>query len=249
MKIKIKDLEFIIKKIFFSQSYLLKKRLLRAINNNYEKELTFIDRFSDKAKNAIDIGVYRGVYSLKLSQNFKQIYAFEPNPLLFPYLKKNLKKIIENIDLYNLALSDETGTTELKLPLRSESIFRDNIEELYQLGAASIHPNNEFKSLKKVTVKTEKLDNIYINDIGFIKIDVEGHELEVINGAKETISKNKPVLLIEIEKRHSKRSVEDTINSINNLGYNCFFAQNNNLVSIEHLNDKKLFNNFFFLPK
>ena len=85
MKIKFKDLEFIIKKFFFSQSYLLKKRLLRAINNNYEKELTFIDRFSDKSKNAIDIGVYRGVYSFKLSQNFKQIYAFEPNPLLFPY--------------------------------------------------------------------------------------------------------------------------------------------------------------------
>ena len=249
MKIKIKDLEFIIKKFFFSQSYLLKKRLLRAINNNYENELTFIDRFSDKSKNAIDIGVYRGVYSLKLSQNFKQIYAFEPNPLLFPYLKKKLRKIIKNIDLYNLALSDHTGTTELKLPLRSESIFKDNIEELYQLGAASIHPNNEFKSFKKVMVNTEKLDNISINDIGFIKIDVEGHELEVINGAKETISKNKPVLLIEIEKRHSKRSVEDTINSINNLGYNCFFAQNNNLVSTEHLNDKKLFNNFFFLPK
>ena len=170
MKIKMKDLEFIIKKIFFSQSYLLKKRLIRAINNNYEKELTIIDRFSDKSKNALDIGVYRGVYSLKLSQNFNQIHAFEPNPLLFPYLNDNLKKIITNINLYNLALSDKRGETELKLPVRSESIFKDNIEELYQLGAASIHPENKFENFRKVKVKVEKLDNILINNIGFIKI-------------------------------------------------------------------------------
>ena len=249
MKIKIKDLEFIIKKIFFSQSYLLKKRLVRAIKNNYEKELTIIDRFSDKSKNAVDIGVYRGVYSLKLSQNFNQIHAFEPNPLLFPYLNNNLKKIIKNINLYNLALSDKSGETELKLPVRSESIFKDNIEELYQLGAASIHPENEFENFKKVHVKVDKLDNILIKNIGFIKIDVEGHELEVIEGAKETIAKDKPILLIEIEKRHSKRPVEETINKINKLKYDCFFVKDKKLIHIEKLNNKNLENNFFFLPK
>ena len=249
MKIKIKDLEFIIKKIFFSQRYLLKKRLVRAINNNYEKELNIIDRFSDKSKNALDIGVYRGVYSLKLSQNFKQIHAFEPNPLLFPYLNDNLKKIIKNINLYNLALSDKSGETELKLPVRSRSIFKDNIEELYQLGAASIHPENEFENFEKVQVKVEKLDNILIENIGFIKIDVEGHELEVIEGAKETIIKNKPVLLIEIEKRHSKKPVEETIGKINNLEYDCFFVKDKKLIPIEKLNNKNLENNFFFLPK
>ena len=249
MKIKIKDIEFIIKKIFFSQSYLLKKRLIRAINNNYEKELTIIDRFSDKSKNALDIGVYRGVYSLKLSQNFNQIHAFEPNPLLFPYLNTNLKKIIKNINLYNLALSNNSGETELKLPVRTKSIFKENIEELYQLGAASIHPKNEFENFKKVQVKVEKLDNISINNIGFIKIDVEGHELEVIEGAKNTITKDKPILLVEIEKRHSKISVEETILKINNLKYECFFVKDNELIPVEKLNNKNLENNFFFLPK
>jgi len=249
MKIIIKDLEFFLKKIFFSQSYLLRKRLIRAINKNYEKELSLIDRFANKSKDALDIGVYRGVYSFKLSKSFKKVHAFEPNPLLFPYLNKNLKKIINNIDLYNLALSDKQGDTELKLPKRAKSIFKDNIEELYQLGAASIHPQKDFKEFKKVQVNKNKLDNIPIkNDIGFIKIDVEGHELEVINGAIETIKRNKPILLIEIERRHSKRSVEDTINHINNLGYKSFFVKNENLISTENLSDKNLENNFFFLP-
>ena len=92
MKFRLKDLEFFIKKFFFSQSYLLKKRLKRAIDNKYEKELNLIERFANKSKDAIDIGVYRGVYSLKLSQYFKFVHSFEPNPLLFPYLSKNLKK-------------------------------------------------------------------------------------------------------------------------------------------------------------
>ena len=249
MKIRIKDIEFIIKKIFFSQSFLLEKRLTRAINRNYEKELAIIDRFSDKSKNAIDIGVYRGVYSFKLSKIFKKVHAFEPNKLLFSYLNKNLKKIVKNIELYNLALSDKKGDAKLKLPIRSKSIFKDNIEELYQLGAASMHPHKEFKEFKTVQVKMNRLDNIPIdNDIGFIKIDVEGHELEVINGAIQTIQKNRPILLIEIERRHSKRSVEETIEHINKLGYNCFFVNNQKLISIEKLNDKNLENNYFFLP-
>lgn len=249
MKIRLKDLEFFIKKFFFSQSYLLKKRLKRAIDNNYEKELSLIERFANKSRDAIDVGVYRGVYSLKLSQNFKFVHSFEPNPLLFPYLSKNLEKIIKNIKLYNLALSNKDSETVLKLPIRSRSIFKDNIEELYQLGAASIHPNNEFENFKKVPVNTEKLDNLSINNIGFIKIDVEGHELEVIEGAKKTIIKNKPILLIEIEKRHSKRSVEETIGFINNLNYDCYFVKDEDLRPIVELNDKNLVNNFFFLPK
>ena len=211
--------------------------------------MTIIDRFSDKSKNALDIGVYRGVYSLKLSQNFNQIHSFEPNPLLFPYLNINLKKIIKNINLYNLALSNKSGETELKLPVRSKSIFKENIEELYQLGAASIHPKNEFEDFKKVRVKIDKLDNISINNIGFMKIDVEGHELEVIEGAKVTITKDKPILVIEIEKRHSKRPVEETIAKICNLNYECFFVKVNELIPVEKLNDKNLENNFFFLKK
>ena len=128
----IKDFEYILKK-FIPEKYLLKKRLNRAIKKNYEKELPIIKKFSDKSKDALDIGVYRGVYSFQLAKYFNFVHSFEPNPLLFPYLDKNLKKILNNIQLYNYALSDSNGDTKLKLPIRSESIFKNNIEELYQL--------------------------------------------------------------------------------------------------------------------
>ena len=111
---------------------------------NSTEELEIIKKFSDKSKDALDIGVYRGVYSFQLARYFNFVHSFEPNPLLFPYLNKNLKKILNNIQLYNYALSDSNGDTKLKLPIRSESIFKNNIEELYKLGAASIHSKNKF---------------------------------------------------------------------------------------------------------
>ena len=53
----IKDFEYLLKKIL-PEKYLLEKRLKRAIKKNYEKELALIEKFSDKSKDALDIGVY-----------------------------------------------------------------------------------------------------------------------------------------------------------------------------------------------
>ena len=244
----IKDLEFILKKII-PEKFLLKKRIQRSIKKGYEKELEIINQFTDKSKDAIDVGVYRGIYSYKLAQHFKFVHCFEANPLLYPLLNDNLKKIIKNINLYNLALSSDNGETILKLPIRSKSFFKKNIEELYELGAASVHPNNKFNNFKEVKVKKKKLDSIkFENKIGFIKIDVEGHELEVIEGALKTIKENKPVLLVEIEEKHSKRMVIDSIKYIENIGYKCYFEKNKELLQVEKLKNVNEEFNFFFLP-
>ncbi len=245
-----KDIEFLLKKIFFSESYLLKKRIIRAINKNYEKELEIIEKFADKTKDAIDIGVYRGVYSFKLAQNFRKVHAFEPNSLLFPYLKKNLNKIVQNLQLYNIALSDTEGTADLNLPIRSNSLFKDNIEELFKLGSATIHIDNTFKDFKSIKVQKNKLDNMNLGDnIGFIKIDVEGHEQSVIDGGLETIKKNMPVMLIEIEERHSKKPIIQTINNIKELGYEAYFFYNNRLTNIKENENFNLERNFIFIKK
>ena len=243
----IKDIEYIIKKIFISDSFLLKKRLKRAIKKSYEKELSITGMFADQNKDAVDVGVYRGVYSYKLSKEFKNIYSFEPNPLIFPFLKKNLPKIINNIKLYNCALSDKEGFAELKIPLRSKSFFKQNYENLYQLGAASIHKEKSFEKFHTVKVQKHKLDDLLLNkNIGFIKIDVEGHEKEVIDGSRNIITKNRPTLLVEIEERHSKKRVVDTINYINKLGYKSYFLLGNELIETQKLTTFKSVNNFIF---
>ena len=85
-----KDIEFFIKKLLFSESYLLKKRLNRAIKKGYEKELKIIDKFADKSKDALDIGVYRGVYSYEMSKYSNLVHSFEPNPIIFEDINKKV---------------------------------------------------------------------------------------------------------------------------------------------------------------
>jgi FkbM family methyltransferase len=185
-----------------------------------------------------------------LSKEFKHVYAYEPNPLIFPYLEKNLKKIINNLTIKNFALSNSSGVADLRIPIRSKSFFKDNIEELYQLGCATIHNKNNFENYKLINVKKIKLDQDLDNiDLGFIKIDVEGHEKEVIEGARNLINTFKPILLIEIEERHNKKPVIETINFINQMGYSSFYCKDNKLHNLEKLKNFNQENNFYFLPK
>ena len=252
MRIKFnKEVEFIIKRFFLSERYLLQKRLKRAIKNNYENELIILDKIINKNLESVDVGVYRGVYSYKLSQITKHVHAFEPNPLIYPYLKKNLKKIINNISLYNVALSDCKGTTDLKIPNRFNSVNKKNYEEMYKLGASTIHKKNELYSSTYISKKVNryKLDNLLVNKkIGFINIDVEGHEKNVIIGASKIIKKNKPVLLVEIEEKHTQDKVINIINFINTFGYKSYFLDKQELIEIKKKTNFRLKNNFIFLP-
>jgi len=244
----IKDIEYIFKKIFLSEKYLLKKRLKRAIVKNYEKELSIIDHFKDKSKDAIDVGVYRGVYSYKLSKEFNQIHSFEPNPLLFPYLNKYLTKIITNMTLYNYALSNKNELTNLKIPHRGKSIFKNNFEEIYKLGCATIHETNNFEKFNNYEVECKKLDDVIKDkEISFIKIDVEGHELSVIEGANNIINKYKPTLLVEIEEKHTKKPILNTINKIKEFGYKVYFFKNNQIIEIVEKEIPNEERNFIFI--
>lgn len=252
MRIKFnKEIEFLIKKFFFTEKFLLKNRLNRALRKNYENELTILEKIVDKDLESVDVGVYRGVYSYKMSQISKHVHAFEANPLIYPYLKKNLKKIIKNITLYNIAASSNEGEANLRIPKRFNTKNKDNYEELYRLGASTIHGKNELNKSDYISkkIKKNKLDNLLKNrKIGFIKIDVEGHEKNVIIGSSEIIKKYKPTLLVEIEERHTKEKVINIINFINSYGYKSYFLDKRKLIETRKDVNFKLKNNFIFLP-
>jgi len=250
MRIKYhKEFEFFFKKFFFSQKYLLKKRLERAIKNNYEPEIKLVKDFIIPGTDAIDIGVYRGIYSYEMSKYSKKVHAFEVNPLIFSFLNKNIPKIKRNIKLYNFGLSNQNTKTILRIPIRNESMQEENYEEFFEMGRATIHDKNEFKSYKSFETEVRKLDDLnFDNTISFLKIDVEGHEEKVIEGAFNTINKNRPVLLVEIEEKHSKKKVIDTINYINSLGYKSFYLDEKKLIETKNLENFNNYNNYIFKP-
>ena len=246
-----KEIEYFIKNFLVSEKFLLKKRLKRAIIKDYDQEIGLLDMVINKKLESIDVGVYRGVYSYQMSKLSSHVHSFEPNPLIYPYLEKNLKRIISNMTLYNMALSDKSEIVDLKVPKRFKVLIKKNYEEAFKLGLATIHKENSLgkNQFSMFKVKAEKLDNIIQNrKIGFIKIDVEGHERNVLIGAEMIIKKYKPNLLVEIEERHTNEKIENILGFINDFGYNSFFSDGYNLIETKKLSNYNQKNNYFFIP-
>ena len=246
-----KKIEFFFKKFLSSsEASSLKRRAKRYLKKNTEKEIRILDKLVDGSKASIDIGVYRGVYSYFLSNLCKYVYAFEANPLLYDKLLDGFKNN-KNIKIENVAVSSNSGETDLRIPIRDIAASFDN-EEKYKLGVATIHKTNNLENEKFETIKAIKkisLDEYnFEHEIGFLKIDVEGHELDILNGARKFIAQNMPTMLIEIEERHSGVQPNVAINKIEQLGYKCFFVDENfTLQATKNSKDLKN-NNFIFIP-
>jgi len=245
----LKDVSFFIKKIFLGEKYQLKKRIIRSINNQLEKEMQIVKELCSADKISLDVGVFRGVYSYLLSKHSLEVIGFEPNPIMFKYLDRNLNVIIKNLKLYNLALSNDEGDVELKIPLRKKSFFKVNFEDYYEGGLATISEENKLKGkeIHTFAIKKTRLDSFQFNNkVGFIKIDVEGHEQEVLEGSVKILEKNKPNLLVEIEKRHRKLNPDYTISFLREIGYQCFIFDEGRLIEIKTYRDFSSKNNFIF---
>lgn len=220
-----------------------------------EKELLILQLFIDKSSVIIDIGANNGLYCYYFQDiiGAKEIYAFEPIPNL--YLK--LTKWFQDINFYPYAISDQILQSTLKIP------YINNIKYDTRAKLDNLIEENETK-YKEVEIQTNTLDNLFLsklNSLDFIKIDIEGHELNAIIGAKELITKYHPVLMIEIEKRHHNTNFNKVIVTIESLGYDCYFFDLN-LKKIlpfkdfkfenhqnEDLKHHNYINNFIFLPK
>ena len=218
---------------------------------NAKCKIQKVYKLVDGSQASIDIGVYRGIYSFFLTDLSNYVYAFEANPLLYSKIKNSFKNK-KNIKIENIAISSSAGETELRIPLRDINADYD-YEQKYRLGTATIHDvnnleNKRFETIKKI--KTISLDEyIFNHEIGFIKIDVEGHELDIIRGGKKFILKNKPVMLIEIEKRHSGIDPQITIDEIKSLGYQCLYVNDEFELKIVSKVEDISNNNFVFIPE
>jgi FkbM family methyltransferase len=170
-----------------------------------------------KFDQCIDVGANVGSYSVLLSRNCNRVYAFEPTPSSFQALQTlNIKNVI----LYNLALGSESGETEIVLP---------KISGKADYALATLRPlgTREFDDVEKFKVKVARFNdfatNIDFNHIDFVKIDVEGFELQVLRGMSRLLEKKKPDLMIEIEKRHNP-NYRDVFDYLAAMGYASFFT-------------------------
>jgi len=188
-----------------------------------EREIRILEQllpkyFSQYHKRTIlDIGANIGGYSFYLapvaSRFSGRCFAFEPGMQTYNRLIKNIEH--KNFIAERIGLSNIVGSGKLYLPPSH--------------GCSSLIKQPEFDGLKTEPVTLTRLDDYIkintINDIGFIKIDVEGHEFEVIEGAVETIKKFSPLILCESENRHivhTGRTTQMFLNYMKELKYNAY---------------------------
>lgn len=216
----------------------------RKFSRNGEKELDLVPFLANANRVAIDIGANKGVWTHRLLQQCREVYAFEPNPKMVRRLKKCFG---HRANVSGLAISNETGASVLRIPKTSGG---------YSSQLSTLSQVQDFGDHLPVEVKTSKLDDLKIENVGFIKIDVEGFELQVIEGARETIERDKPVLVIEIEEAHTKKDIGASIELVEAMGYETFVMAEGVLQSFRTVHEGKqqtrsgeyLFN-FIFLPK
>ncbi|MBL7714972.1 MAG: FkbM family methyltransferase [Bdellovibrionales bacterium] len=150
----------------------------------------------------VDIGSNVGIFSVLAAQTFKKVHAFEPLPSVFETLQKNSKPQ-GNMSVHNVALSDQSGSVTFHFnPLGSGG---SSIE-----GVPAHHLEKTNKVARTFDVQARTLDSYLdeIQDVDFIKIDVEGHETSALRGASKTIEKFRPALFVEIHDDHRFQEIK-----------------------------------------
>lgn len=142
-------------------------------------------------KLSIDVGANKGTLTCLLSRISSNVIAYEANPKLFNKLNQ---AIGHTIDLREKAVSNKNEELTFYVPLS------DTKQELSNIG--SLNRNTDFLNFE-YNVQAVSLDNENIDCVGFIKIDVEGTELDIIEGALNIIDRDRPVLMVEINDKHT----------------------------------------------
>jgi FkbM family methyltransferase len=213
----------------------------RKAERREEPELRFLKFLVPRSKLAVDIGANKGTYTLPLSWYAAGVHAFEPHPMLFRYLTDAFPG--GKVTVHSLALSNKCGESTLKVPVKGQQ-ERVNVGSLLDATTGRVHT---------YPVRVETLDAVGLTRVGFIKIDVEGAELDVLAGATATITRDRPNILCEILDFKYGRIKDGlaTVRYLEQLGYFALAYDGESLIPFPQQPETHDWStrNFIFLPK
>lgn len=169
-----------------------------------EKEYALLGSFLKPGDWVLDLGANVGHYTMRMSALVGQsgrVIAVEPMPDTFALLAANTRLFEHaNVSLLNVAVSDRLATVGIELPR-----FSEGLPNYYQ---ARLTTDNA-----KFSVLTLPIDALSLPvKVSLAKIDVEGHELPVLQGMRRLLERDHPVLIVET-------GAQDTIDLLHSLGY------------------------------
>ena len=176
----------------------------------WEEHITeFISNYIKPEYNCLDIGANFGYHTVTmgmLANLTGAVFSFEPMKIFSELINKNLElNNIHNVIVYNNAVGNEQREVFIQVPC-TES------KELVNHGDSSISNRQIGQSVEMITI-----DLLSLPKINFVKLDVQGSEILVLEGARQTIAKDKPVMIVEIESHQLHKfgcTAQDLVNFI-----------------------------------
>jgi FkbM family methyltransferase len=179
------------------------------LTRSLEPELFLLSQLLGSKRLVVDVGANYGIYSYYLAKLGKSVEAFEPLPECALTVEAYASP---HIRVHNVALSSAAGTSQLFTPV---------VDGVRYAAWSSFAPVGGPHETLEVTVRT--LDDYAFEDVCLVKIDVEGHELDVLRGGAHTLRREHPVILVEIEQRHLNVPMTAVFEEILDCGYRGFF--------------------------
>jgi FkbM family methyltransferase len=176
-----------------------------------EPELHLVRHFVEPGTTAIDIGASFGMYSTELARHSDRVIAFEANPDVAALTRRIVPR---NVDVINAALSSRAGRASLKMMKNSRGTG---------VTEAGTIAHDLLDDPLVINVETRRLDEFPVGRCSFIKIDVEGHEEAVLEGAANLIARERPILLVEVLEIFNRGGVARLAARYAAQSYDCLF--------------------------
>lgn len=183
------------------------RRFVRQIcKTPLEEDFQALQLFPPSPENDVflDVGANRGqsIDAIRLYRKTSEIVAFEPNEILFQKLS-NLYRKDKTISLHNIGLGNSNGEFTLYIPFYKKWMF-DGLASLDREAAAAFLKrfnqiyfyNDQFLSVQETKVRIRRLDELELSPF-FMKLDVQGYEIQALKGGEKTLRTHEPILLIE----------------------------------------------------
>ena len=220
-----------------------------------EIELSLLKTIVRRGDVTVDVGANLGLYTRRLARLSRKVHAFEPSHQVANILRRTTP---DKVIVHQTALSDDDGEAELRIP-SADGHLTYSLASL-EPGAVAGHDTIVQQ------VPRKRLDAVIRDDVSFVKIDVEGHEMRVLQGARGLIDRCRPVFLVEAEERHRAGATASLFDFFRTVDYDGFFLRGRAVMPVEDFDatteqdekslrsdggrrrEQRYINNFFFFP-
>jgi FkbM family methyltransferase len=225
----------------------------------FEPEIKFLKEVISDGDNCLHIGASDARHSYVMSGLIGkgQVYAFEPSSYSHGHLALMVKlHRLKNVHTYHLAVSDRAGSVCLITPEKSTGHAGRSFAFIAGLESTNIKRTDiDSDKVTKEEVTAISVDNFVsentIDNIDFIRCDTEGSEMLILKGARKTLEKNKPSLLVEVHSNALKEVFDSSAKEVSNLlfdlGYHMFREDDGNIQQVVEVNESENWKDYFFI--